>query len=544
MKKIAILLSLIVSVPLIAQGQKHKTYFKDFLVTANAGQLVGVNDVSEDGVIDAIDDTCKITYNIHESLPSDWVTEFYVIMDTLSMIIPLYQTYYEKVAIYAWNNIFEDPYPGVDGGQYISMKDGNPMMVLEISNNEFVHNSMHRYSVIAHEYFHLYQKSITKGMNATHANQYEPFGVKWLIEGTAASFESLYIRQNYNINYFGAQANLNSELLTDPSVFEIYVNNEVNYGSSVFLVLVLVKELIKSGYSEEAAFRLIYKEYLLLNPNIQNWKTVFDSVFPFSLEDFYNTVKTYDLDLNLVLPSETLKIEDILKPVMPDTFSWASPNVIDTLNISQSNLTDTLFLNWTHSDSPYEPDYLTYRLHLDGKLFKSIRDTLIYLDESPWQRYITSDTLLYQDFLDNWPAQFQMLPRKTFTFDLWAWFAGDSIKINDGSHYVYVNRYDYLSTEEGAIPTEFALHENYPNPFNPTTTLRFDLPEVSYATVTIFNMLGQKVRTFNMNNTPAGYHSIKWDATNDYGDPVGAGVYLYQLRANEFVKTKKMVLLK
>jgi hypothetical protein len=311
MKKIAILLSLIVSVPLIAQGQKHKTYFKDFLVTANAGQLVGVNDVSEDGVIDAIDDTCKITYNIHESLPSDWVTEFYVIMDTLSMIIPLYQTYYEKVAIYAWNNIIEDPYPGVDGGQYISMKDGNPMMVLEISNNEFVHNSMHRYSVIAHEYFHLYQKSITKGMNATHANQYEPFGVKWLIEGTAASFESLYIRQNYNINYFGAQANLNSELLTDPSVFEIYVNNEVNYGSSVFLVLVLVKELIKSGYSEEAAFRLIYIEYLLLNPNIQNWKTVFDSVFPFSLEDFYNTVKTYDLDLNLVLPSETLKIEDI-----------------------------------------------------------------------------------------------------------------------------------------------------------------------------------------------------------------------------------------
>ena len=54
----------------------------------------------------------------------------------------------------------------------------------------------------------------------------------------------------------------------------------------------------------------------------------------------------------------------------------------------------------------------------------------------------------------------------------------------------------------------------------------------------------EKVRTFNMNDTPAGFHSIKWDATNDYGDPVGAGVYLYQLRANDFVKTKKMVLLK
>jgi flagellar hook assembly protein FlgD len=94
------------------------------------------------------------------------------------------------------------------------------------------------------------------------------------------------------------------------------------------------------------------------------------------------------------------------------------------------------------------------------------------------------------------------------------------------------------------VPNEFTLHENYPNPFNPTTTLRFDVPEVSDITVTIFNMLGQKVRTFNLNNTPAGYHSVKWNARNDYGDPVGAGVYLYQLQANQFIKTRKMVLLK
>ena len=108
---------------------------------------------------------------------------------------------------------------------------------------------------------------------------------------------------------------------------------------------------------------------------------------------------------------------------------------------------------------------------------------------------------------------------------------------------VFVNRYDYLSTEEG-IPTEFALHENYPNPFNPTTTLRFDLPEVSDITLTIYNMLGQKVRTFDYQNTSAGYHSVTWDATNDLGEQVGAGVYLYQIQTKGFVKTRKMVLLK
>jgi flagellar hook assembly protein FlgD len=57
-------------------------------------------------------------------------------------------------------------------------------------------------------------------------------------------------------------------------------------------------------------------------------------------------------------------------------------------------------------------------------------------------------------------------------------------------------------------------------------------------------MLGQKVKVFNKQSAPAGYHALKWNATNDYGDPVGAGVYLYQLQAKDFVKTRKMVLLK
>ena len=123
------------------------------------------------------------------------------------------------------------------------------------------------------------------------------------------------------------------------------------------------------------------------------------------------------------------------------------------------------------------------------------------------------------------------------------WSNSSTIK-EDSHKVIYIRRYEYLSTIDEQIPTDFALHENYPNPFNPTTTLRFDLPEVSDVNVVIYNMLGQKVRTFNMNSISAGSHSIKWNATNDLGDPVGAGVYLYQLQAKDFVKTRKMVLLK
>tara|TARA_Y100001970_G_scaffold1194_1_gene1402 strand:+ start:2349 stop:6983 length:4635 start_codon:yes stop_codon:yes gene_type:complete len=116
--------------------------------------------------------------------------------------------------------------------------------------------------------------------------------------------------------------------------------------------------------------------------------------------------------------------------------------------------------------------------------------------------------------------------------------------------YIYYNKNNALVNSGSqdfdikAIPNEYALHENYPNPFNPSTTLRFDLPNVSNATLSIYNMLGQKVKTFNMQNTPAGFHSLIWNATNDYGTPVGAGIYLYQLQTKDFVKTRKMVLLK
>ena len=136
------------------------------------------------------------------------------------------------------------------------------------------------------------------------------------------------------------------------------------------------------------------------------------------------------------------------------------------------------------------------------------------------------------------------MSRATVKFSVSATDGFDTVKVSGDDRVVFVNRYDYLSTADEGIPTEFVLHDNYPNPFNPTTTLRFDLPEVSNITLTIYNMLGQKVRTFDYQNTSAGYHSVTWNATNDLGQQVGAGVYLYQLQTKDFVKTRKMVLLK
>jgi len=94
------------------------------------------------------------------------------------------------------------------------------------------------------------------------------------------------------------------------------------------------------------------------------------------------------------------------------------------------------------------------------------------------------------------------------------------------------------------IPSQYTLHQNYPNPFNPVTTLRYDLPENGHINITIYDMLGRQVRTLISQTQNAGYKSVIWDATNDYGKPVTAGIYIYQIQAVGFIQTKKMVLLK
>ncbi len=104
---------------------------------------------------------------------------------------------------------------------------------------------------------------------------------------------------------------------------------------------------------------------------------------------------------------------------------------------------------------------------------------------------------------------------------------------------------EILSLDETmGIPEVFALRQNYPNPFNPITTLRYDLPENSFVKITIYDLLGREVKTLFNRTQDAGYKSVVWNATNDHGKPVSAGVYLIQIHAGEFVQTKKMILLR
>ena len=85
---------------------------------------------------------------------------------------------------------------------------------------------------------------------------------------------------------------------------------------------------------------------------------------------------------------------------------------------------------------------------------------------------------------------------------------------------------------------------NYPNPFNPITTLRYDLPEDAFVRITLYDMLGKVVSNLLNTNQSSGNKSVQWNATNNQGQPVSAGLYLYTIEAGDFRQTKKMILLK
>jgi len=254
-----------------------------------------------------------------------------------------------------------------------------------------------------------------------------------------------------------------------------------------------------------------------------NWNG--DTQFTFFFSDDTTANSADDGDTTTVTFTATVNpVND-----KPTLIAWESPAEFDSISIV-ANDNHQLLLNWNESRD------------VDG-------DTITYFVTMPNQQVLSlsSDSLLvsYVDLASKyWPEQFAILPRITATIKLAVSDGNDTIPATNEDRIVFMNRYDYLGIYQAGVPTDFALHENYPNPFNPSTNLRFDLPDVSDVNIVIYNMVGQKIRSFRMNGMSAGYHSLTWNATNDYGDQVSAGVYFYQLQTKEFVKTRKMILLK
>jgi hypothetical protein len=171
-------------------------------------------------------------------------------------------------------------------------------------------------------------------------------------------------------------------------------------------------------------------------------------------------------------------------------------------------------LDWVHSEAEDLSHYNLYRQNVIAGGSATI---------------ISTETNFYSDNVN-----------QSGEFEYWVTAVDVSGNESDPSNAAMVT----LGVEEGVIPMEFALLQNYPNPFNPSTQIMYTLPKTSAVEIVIYDMLGSKVRTLFSGSQDAGYKNVLWNATNEKGDPVSAGMYIYTIEANGFFASKKMILLK
>jgi len=233
--------------------------------------------------------------------------------------------------------------------------------------------------------------------------------------------------------------------------------------------------------------------------------------------DYYWKVIAFDDD-GAETGSETLQFWTDAFPEPPMNFATIVPE-----NESEGLATEVVFV-WNGTDDPDPLEEIHYQL--------------VYATD--WD---DSSTYVYSELLQDTTLILTLADNNQY---YWIVNALDTDEFSVGSNNNTPNTMviGTLSIDAEMIPDVFALHQNYPNPFNPVTTLRYDLPEDAMVNITIYDMIGRVVKTMVNSQQNAGFKSVRWDATNNAGSPVSAGLYLYMIQAGEFRQTKKMVLLK
>ena len=165
----------------------------------------------------------------------------------------------------------------------------------------------------------------------------------------------------------------------------------------------------------------------------------------------------------------------------------------------------------------------------------------------PAKQQVINDRLAKIDTVSGKILIHQILQGDELVFDLDTYSRNESVI---GISYEFIDQHNNmissgsLDYDLNPIPASFALKDNYPNPFNPTTTIRYDLPTAALVNIVIYDITGREVARPLSTRKGAGYHSAIWNAKNFNGEHVAAGIYFYQIQTKEFVQTKKMLLLK
>jgi hypothetical protein len=223
----------------------------------------------------------------------------------------------------------------------------------------------------------------------------------------------------------------------------------------------------------------------------------------------------------------------------PSAFALITPTDGEELVITHDNIGSTQIFAWSQSVDPngYPITYhATLQVPAGTDTLEISVDTTGTAVIVPYAS-IADVMAIYAATTGNYTAD--------VSWTVYADDGSDELEASNGPRTITVDVGWYLgSNGEAAIPDVFALHQNYPNPFNPVTTIRYDVPEQAHVMMEIYNLLGQKVAVVVNGVHEPGFHAVRWNGTNIYGNALSSGMYFYHIQAGDFRSIKKLILVK
>jgi hypothetical protein len=222
--------------------------------------------------------------------------------------------------------------------------------------------------------------------------------------------------------------------------------------------------------------------------------------------------------------------------------AWGQSTVVTEITIEGNNTLLYTGLNYQGTEfTAQDVSGMTY-LHIDYWTDNSTALKFFVISQTPT---VDSDYHTFAIVSEQWASV--DIPLTTFPnvdlTDVFQFKVEGNGTIYWDNFYFYSNLVDVDNRSE-TLPQGFALEQNFPNPFNPTTTIQYELPENAFVNIRIYDLNGRLVNTLVNAQKSAGYKAIKWAGVDNKGKAVSAGLYLYTIEAGEFIQTKKMVLLK
>jgi hypothetical protein len=246
-----------------------------------------------------------------------------------------------------------------------------------------------------------------------------------------------------------------------------------------------------------------------------------------------------DFDIRYVQTDHTNHVWAAKVNTPPGAFALVTPPDGQALEITHDNIGSNQIFAWSSSVDP-NGSVVTYHATLQ---VPTGTDTLeISVDTTG-----TAVLVPYASIADVMTVY--ATATGNYTADVsWTVYADDGwdvIEASNGPRSISVDIGWYLGmNDEAIIPDVFALHQNYPNPFNPVTTIRYDIPEQALVRIDIYNILGQKVAILAEGLHEPGFHAVRWNGTNMYGNALSSGMYFYHIKAGDFRDVKKLLLVK